>query len=93
MTLRVRGEATAVADLPGKAMTTTDHVFKQYQTIVQEWAKAGLNFPKTVLLFDSSKASTDPETEATYAQFKQFARKDLGLDPENHVSQEVESEE
>jgi hypothetical protein len=58
-----------------------------YRTIVQTWADAGLDFTRTVLLFDPSKISTDPETEATYAMFKEFARKDLGLDREDKVSQ------
>jgi hypothetical protein len=68
-------------------MITETHVYQHYRTIVQAWADAGLNFPKTVLLFDPSMASTDPETEAAYALLKEFARKDLGLDREEKVSQ------
>jgi hypothetical protein len=37
-------------------------------------------------LFDPSNLSTDPDTEATYALFMEFARKDLGLDREDKMS-------
>jgi hypothetical protein len=58
-----------------------------YKAIVQIWADAGLNFPRTILLFDPSRVSTDPETQVRYALFKESARKDLRLDQIDKVSQ------